>query len=506
MLMQFDFSSPWLLCTQCLQVRQSDALVELLKLSLHVANFMNAGSARQARAIQLKTLEKFATVKGIGAAATAKPGAAAAAAPLVTSDPTASDADSSASAIRSSSSNVRRSTSGSSASVFDRFTFGSSAASKSNSSNNKSNPNEVTCPAYTSKSLMHFVAYVSLNLAPSCLALSSELSTLERAAAIDISGLDGSLKDLASGLRLAQKEVGLWCKDADAARAAAAESSTSEAAAAGSSVGDSGAGGQTSPEYALKMGVPEGVLELRAALARAEQTQVAVSDSRRGASQLASDAMTWLGEKSATATGGGAESASSVHEFLTTALGVSRAFSAAVADNAVAAEAEARRQKKLAAEAEKIRLKEEARAHVLEAEAAARAALEPVQDDEDEGDEAVTGDGGGGGLRAGVRESFSARSKAPETPNNRWKSAAAAVGQGKMKRGLSSRSSLLPTSIRGGVRSGRKDAFAGGGGLFSALSSMRSNMTGKGSGHKEDSDSSEDGGDDMWKSSESEED
>ena len=494
-----------------MQVRQSNALVELLRLSLHVANFMNAGSARQTRAIQLKTLGKFATVKGLGAASTAKAGAAAAAAPL--SNGNAKDDDSNntndAGDDSSSSSDNSSKSGGSGGSILDRFTFSSLTKSMkkddphNSTHSSSSSQDEVVCPAYTSKSLMHFVAHVSVTLAPNCLALSSELSSLERAAAIDLGGLDGGLRDITSRLRVAKKEVDQWCKDADDARAAAASSSGGS--------GDGGGDGSStaSPEYALKMGVPEGVLELRAALARADQARVSVGDSRRGVSQLATDAMTWLGEKSATTTTGAAETASSVQDFLATALGVSRAFSAAVADNAVAAEAESRRLKKLAAEAEAKRLKEEARARVLAAEAAARAALEPPVEDDEE-DAAGHADGDGSGVGAGGEHSASDNLRASTAfgaPTNRWKSsgAAGALG-GKLKRSGNSRASMSASGARGGARSGRKDAFAGGGGLFSALSSMRSNMTGKGSGPKEESESSDDGGDDMWKSSDSEED
>jgi hypothetical protein len=443
-------------------VRQSSALVELLRLALHVANFMNAGSARQARAIQLKSLEKFAAVKGIGAAATAQAGAAAAA-PLSLG--------------------------------FGSHDFEDAAAA------------EVPCPAYASKSLMHFVAHLSLTLAPSCVALSAELPSLERAAAVDLAALDGTLKDTAANLQAAKAEADLWCKDADDATAR-----THAAAAA------AGAASRPTSGYALLMGAPAGVLELRAALARAEQAVAAVGHNRRGASQLAAAALAWLGEPGAgdaalassdsatSSSSSSAGSAAAVQDFLATALGVSRAFAAAVGDNAAAADAESRRQKKLAAEAEVKRLKEEAHARAVAAQDAAAARFAATEEAAHrgggEGRSSISDNGGsrssgGGGLGRGSSADLSA---------NRWGAVRSAAVSGKLKRG-SSRTSIGGSGARAAARGGRKDAFAGGGGgLFGALSKMRTHIVGKAGRGKGDSESSEEDGDDLWRSSESDDD
>ena len=443
-------------------MRQSSALVELLRLALHVANFMNAGSARQARAIQLKSLEKFAAVKGIGAAATAQAGAAAAA-PLSLG--------------------------------FGSHDFEDAAAA------------EVPCPAYASKSLMHFVAHLSLTLAPSCVALSAELPSLERAAAVDLAALDGTLKDTAANLQAAKAEADLWCKDAGDATA------RTDAAAAAAA----GAASRPTSGYALHMGAPAGVLELRAALARAEQAVAAVGHNRRGASQLAAAALAWLGEPgagdaalassdSATSSSSSAGSAAALQDFLATALGVSRAFAAAVGDNAAAADAESRRQKKLAAEAEVKRLKEEAHARAVAAQDAAAARFAATEEAAHrgggEGRSSISDNGGsrssgGGGLGRGSSADLSA---------NRWGAVRSAAVSGKLKRG-SSRTSIGGSGARAAARGGRKDAFAGGGGgLFGALSKMRTHIVGKAGGGKGDSESSEEDGDDLWRSSESDDD
>lgn len=136
----------------------------LLRLGLHVSNFMNAGSGRVCSAIKLRSLEKFALLKG--------------AAPKKQLPPTASVAEAGAAAGE-----VGGAAAAVTAVVSDgeRGSGGKGADTASASSSaSPSGP-----PAYASKTLMHFMAFIASQSCKEALPLSAQLKDLQGAAAID---------------------------------------------------------------------------------------------------------------------------------------------------------------------------------------------------------------------------------------------------------------------------------------------------------------------------------
>lgn len=154
------------------EIQRSRTLVSLLRLGLHVSNFMNHGTGRVARAIQLKTISKFVNVRGTPQGA------------LTENDKNSQVPPYACKTLMH----------------FLAFVaddggkvekLGEGAAEAVSSDNSKKNE---------AKDEYGTTAKVFLK----------ELSTLDAICSIDLAAVEIALKDLDKGLTLLRKELGLW--------------------------------------------------------------------------------------------------------------------------------------------------------------------------------------------------------------------------------------------------------------------------------------------------------
>jgi len=461
------------------ELRASGALVEMLHVALHLSNFMNCGSNRQARAIQLKTLEKFPTIKG----KTEKPAMLlSAAAPQMTAAATAAEA---------------------------------AEATRESYQGDLSQDPRSALPPHVTKSLMHYLAFVCGHVAPGALLLGSELSALEKACAVDLGAFESGHKELAHALRSAKREAAAWERDVAKAgpRALPPKPPPAGAVAAASVLPPKPSpplGGKAFPSKPLPppraavgslrasigslrasaMGAPESgaaaggtLADVVAMLASCDAALQGCLAAKAQMEAMGASVLAWLGEapdkRPAAAAaaaagaaaggdvvGGGGDAPEifapppppgsaegNVQDLLATALNVTRAFDSALADNAAAEAAKAKALAK-AAEEEAARLKRQAARELAEAAAAKGGGKE----------------GGGNAAR------------------NRWGKVAKHTGSAARVMRAGNRVSV-GGRFAPGTGTGR--TLEGGGGLFGALTKMRMGMKGGG-----DNSSSDD--DDMW--------
>jgi hypothetical protein len=221
------------LATSLTEVRASVGIVELLRLALHMSNFMNLGSGRVARAIQLKSLERFATMKGGGGGGGGN------------------------------------------------FTPVTAVSAKAGGA--------AVIPPYAHKTLLHLLAFVAKNSSTSsgagsgcaggggpvvaALNLSADLPGLQSACLIDLAALDGTLHDLGNALRAAKAEIAKWSEQQQ--QATPDQNCQTNATIAASAAGKSGSEEE----------LPAGLRDLAAFVARGEEELRGVRASRVAAAR-----------------------------------------------------------------------------------------------------------------------------------------------------------------------------------------------------------------------------